>query len=187
MTTRRHFYIAATLTLDHHAQLHHTARKPEEITMNRLKSCLIAALLAVASTSATQPVFAADQIYYDDDGGVCATPSVLSRITRRFAYQVKHVPNLPDVAIEDFQRIHQHRYVPADENHPIARRYCGATVVLSDGRSRDIWYLIEEGMGFATLVDGFGLANETRGSNVEFCVAGFDRWMVYNGACRVLR
>ena len=72
-------------------------------------------------------------------------------------------------------------------DRPIARRYCGATVELSDGRRRDIWYLIEERMGFATLLDGFHLANETRGSNVEFCVAGFDRWMVYNGACRVLR
>lgn len=155
--------------------------------MSRLKSCLIASLLAVASTVTAQPTIAADQIYYGEDSSVCATPSVLSRITRRFAYQVRHVPNLPDVAIEDFQRIHQHRYEPASENRPIARRYCGATAVLSDGRSRDIWYLIEEGMGFATLADGFGLANETRGSNVEFCVAGFDRWMVYNGRCRVLR
>jgi hypothetical protein len=42
-------------------------------------------------------------------------------------------------------------------------------------------------MGFATLLDGFHLANETRGSNVEFCVSGFDRWMDYNGVCRVLR
>ena len=25
------------------------------------------------------------------------------------------------------------------------------------------------------------------GDNVEFCVSGFDRWMVYNGRCRVLR
>ena len=35
---------------------------------------------------------------------------------------------------------------------------------------------IEEGMGFASI-----------GDNVEFCVSGFDRWMVYNGRCRVLR
>jgi hypothetical protein len=42
--------------------------------------------------------------------------------------------------------------------------------------SRDIWYLIEIPMGFAGV-----------GSNVEFCVAGFDRWNVYGGGCRVLR
>jgi capsid protein len=162
-------------------------RNLEEIAMTRLKSCLMAVLVAVAPTVTVAPALAADQIYEGGDSGICATPSVLKRITGRFAYQVKHVPNLPDVAIEDFQRIHEHRYEPADENHPIARRYCGATVLLSDGSSRDIWYLIEERMGFATLLDGFGLANETRGSNVEFCVSGFDRWMVYNGACRVLR
>jgi capsid protein len=49
-------------------------------------------------------------------------------------------------------------------------------VVQSDGADRDIWYLIEEGMGFASI-----------GDNVEFCVSGFDRWYVYNGRCRVLR
>ena len=62
------------------------------------------------------------------------------------------------------------------DNWPIGRRYCGATVALSDGHDRDIWYLIEEGQGFASI-----------GDNVEFCVSGFDRWMVYNGRCRVLR
>ena len=59
------------------------------------------------------------------------------------------MPNLPQVAITDFQNIHEHRYLPAGEERPIGRRYCGATVVLSDGDSRDIWYLIEEGQGFA--------------------------------------
>jgi capsid protein len=89
---------------------------------------------------------------------------------------VRNVPNLPDVAITDFHDIHEHRYIPDDPDNPIARRYCGATVVLSDGNSRDLWYLIESRMGFAGM-----------GDNVEFCVSGFDRWYVYNGRCRVLR
>jgi capsid protein len=152
--------------------------------MKSVLATLTTALLATSLGAA--PSFAADQVEFDD-GSPCSDAHVLKRITERFDYQVRHVPNLPDVAITDFQRIHQHRYVPAEEDRPIARRYCGATVVLSDGDNRDIWYLIEERMGFATLVDGFGLATETRGSNVEFCVAGFDRWLVYNGACRVLR
>ena len=80
--------------------------------------------------------------------GVCAEPWVLRKITERFRYQVRHVPHLPDVAITDFQRIHEHRYLPSlGEDRPIGRRYCGATVILSDGDGRDIWYLIEEGMG----------------------------------------
>ncbi len=134
-------------------------------------SCLCAPL-ALASAG-----HAADLGTYvgGDDGSVCGTPSVLNRITSRFGHQVRHVPNLPDVAITDFSRVHLRRSEPASERWPIARHYCGATVTLSDGRDRSIWYLIEEGQGFASL-----------GDNVEFCVAGFDRWMVYNGACRVL-
>ena len=83
---------------------------------------------------------------------------------------------MPDVDIADLREIHEHRYLPYGEDWPIARRYCGATADLSDGRSRTIWYLIEDGMGFAGI-----------GDNVEFCVSGFDRWMVYNGRCRILR
>lgn len=154
--------------------------------MKSVSAILSAALLA--TSLAVPPAFAADaQVSDYADGSPCADGKILQRISKNFAYQVKHVPNLPDVAITDFQRIHQHRYLPAEEDRPIARRYCGATVILSDGHSRDIWYLIEEGMGYATLLDGFGKADETRGANVEFCVSGFDRWLVYNGACRVLR
>jgi len=106
----------------------------------------------------------------------CADPSVLGRIQARFGYQVRHVPNLPDVRIDGFRKVHQHRYLPARDNRPIARRYCGATAALSNGRDRYVWYLIENPMGFAG-----------HGSNVEFCVTGFDRWYVYSGRCRVLR
>jgi capsid protein len=109
-------------------------------------------------------------------GGECAEARHLSRISERFNYQVRHVPNLPQVSITEFRNIHEHRYLPEDEDHQISRRYCGGTVLLSDGNSREIWYLIEGRMGFVGI-----------GDNVEFCVSGFDRWYVYNGRCRVLR
>ena len=100
---------------------------------------------------------------------------MLSRITERFRHQVRHVPNLPDVAISDFRRIHERRYLPERGlDRPIGRLYCGATAVLSDGHERPIWYFIESHMGYAGVGDG-----------VEFCVSGFDRWNVYNGRCRV--
>jgi capsid protein len=108
--------------------------------------------------------------------GPCAERGFLNTISERFNYQVRHVPNLPNVSIQDFRGIHEHRFLPVSEDWPISRRYCGATVVLSDGSHRDIWYLIEGRMGFAGI-----------GRNVEFCVSGFDRWFVYNGRCRVLR
>ncbi|MGX7872213.1 hypothetical protein ACVDG5_004515 [Mesorhizobium sp. ORM6] len=150
--------------------------------MTRFAKSALAALISLCTPLAaplgvTQAVHAADLgVYSDDDGGVCGQPWVLSKISHRFSYQVHHVPHLPEVQITDFRRIHQHRYLPANDTWPIGRRYCGATVSLSDGRDRTIWYLIEEGQGFASI-----------GDNVEFCVSGFDRWMVYNGRCRVLR
>lgn len=148
--------------------------------MSRFTASVLAALLGILSPIAAASVaFSADLPGYVDDGGdtgVCGESWVLSKITSRFRHQVRNVPNLPDVAIVDFRRIHQHRYLPASEQWPIGRRYCGATVALSDGHDRTIWYLIEEGQGYASV-----------GDNVEFCVAGFDRWMVYNGRCRILR
>ncbi len=147
--------------------------------MTRLIRTAFAILLGLGSAvgTAVTPTVAADLAVYVEDSGVCGEPWVLRKITSRFRHQVRHVPHLPQVDITDFRLIHQHRYLPAlGEQRPIARRYCGATVDLSDGRSRDIWYLIESGQGFASI-----------GDNVEFCVSGFDRWNVYNGRCRVLR
>lgn len=148
--------------------------------MSRFTSFVLAALIGISVPMAAVPsAFSADLPGYVEQGGdagVCAQSWVLNKITSRFRHQVRHVPNLPDVAILNFQRIHEHRYLPASEEWPIGRRYCGATVALSDGQNRSIWYLIEEGQGFASI-----------GDNVEFCVAGFDRWMVYNGRCRILR
>lgn len=150
--------------------------------MTRFARSALAALISVltplgTSLGFTQAAHAADlSAYTENDGSVCGENWVLSRITDRFSYQVHHVPHLPDVAITDFRNIRQHRYQRASEQWPIGRHYCRATVSLSDGRDRSIFYLIEEGQGFASI-----------GDNVEFCVSGFDRWMVYNGRCRVLR
>lgn len=153
--------------------------------MSRIASTFFAAIIGLGAAGlGTASVQAADlATTYSDYSGLCSNASVLNRITSRFSHQVRYVPNLPQVAITDFQRIYETRYQPSDEDHPIGRTYCGATVTLSDGRDRSIWYLVEEGMGFASI-----------GNNVEFCVAGFDRWYVYNGGyrgdqvgCRILR
>ena len=149
------------------------------LSLRRVTMALAGAIAAVAGVGASAPeARAADLVVgvYASDPGACADRRVLSRISRNFDYQVRHVPHLPLVSIVDFYRIGETRYLPAHEDSPIERRYCHGDVILSDGRSRDIWYLIENPMGFAGI-----------GSNVEFCVAGFDRWRVYNGNCRVLR
>ena len=147
--------------------------------MNRFAVTVLSALASLAAPSAaTTTAYAADlpgYVDYGDDGSICGDAWVLNKITSRFNYQVHHVPNLPYVEIMDFRGIHQARYLPAGDKWPIERHYCRASVALSDGRDRAIWYLIERGQGFASM-----------GDNVEFCVSGFDRWMVYNGRCRVL-
>jgi len=148
--------------------------------MNRLmrRGIVLVAALAGFAAAAMQPARSADMVVgvYASDPGVCGEPRVLNRISHRFDHQVRHVPNLPQVAILDFNRVGETRYEPAHKMSPIERRYCHARVMLSGGFERSIWYLIEYRMGFASL-----------GSNVEFCVEGFDPWRVYNGHCRVLR
>ncbi|WP_127523908.1 hypothetical protein [Mesorhizobium sp. Z1-4] len=138
-----------------------------------IKMAIAACLLGSISWGAQ----AADYVHGVDasDPGACADERVLTKISHRFRHQVRHVPGLPQVEIVGYSRLGQSRYRPSDDRHPIARRYCRGTADLSDGRRRNMWYLIESRMGFVGI-----------GSNVEFCVAGFDRWHVYGGRCRVL-
>jgi capsid protein len=144
--------------------------------MIRFASLSLVALSALAG--ATIAARAADPVAVAfDEPGICANASVLGTIAGRFRHQVTHVPNLPDVAIADFQRISETLHKPQIyDERPIDRRYCHARADMSDGRSHDVWYVIERPAGFAGI-----------GSNVEFCVSGFDRWNVYDGRCRVLR
>jgi hypothetical protein len=148
-------------------------------------SSTVAALVATSALAAPQPVPVPLATPTASVAGFnrpveardCADAGILKRIVTRFRHQVTHVPNLPDVDIVELRKVHQHRNYVASEQWPIPRRYCGATAQLSDGRTREVWYLIEGGQGFASAF----------GDNVEFCVSGFDRWYVYNGRCRVLR
>ncbi|MCR9120918.1 MAG: hypothetical protein NXH91_01425 [Phyllobacteriaceae bacterium] len=140
-------------------------------------SLTCAAVLGALMTA--MPQASAHEPYYPlRESAECADPGMIKKIKVRFAHQARHVHHRDDLAIADITGIHQHRYLPQDvhDARPIPRRYCHATAHLSDGRERKIWYLIEGGAGFASI-----------GSNVEFCVSGFDRWNVYNSACRVLR
>lgn len=145
--------------------------------MKRFSRIAAACLAAASAVLPLRVAQAADFITtYRADPGICGYPAVLGRISNRFGYQVRNVPNLPQVGIANFYNLHETRYLPQTEENPIARRYCAGTVQLSDGSQRPVWYMIEYGMGFASI-----------GDNVEFCVGGFDRWHVYDGYCRVLQ
>jgi hypothetical protein len=144
----------------------------------RIFSIFAALVMTATAALLPQPLLAADLVrgVVVTDPGICGNPKVLGRISARFDHQVRNVPHLPQVAIADFLNVRENRYLPQREDRPIERRYCQAVATLSNGHSRDVWYLIERPMGFAGI-----------GSNVEFCVSGFDRWNVYGGRCRVLR
>ncbi len=142
---------------------------------------LSCAALAAASllALAAMPARAADFLESRGpvaDAGVCSQQSVLGTVVSRFGYQVTHVPHLPQVGIAAMGDIRLTRYEPKTNPAQIERTYCKATGTFTDGRYRSVWYMVEEGQGFASV-----------GRNVEFCVDGFDRWNVYDARCRVLR
>lgn len=137
----------------------------------------VATVLSAGGVS-SMPARAADLLSGADadTGSICSNQRVLKSIVSRFSYQTSHVPNLSAAGISAFSDVYQNRYEPGAPAPAISRHYCRAVAVLTDGEQRRVWYMVEEGQGFASI-----------GDNVEFCVAGFDRWNVYDGACRVLR
>ena len=136
-------------------------------------AALLSAALALPLVSAPAQ---AGWLWKEREARECGHPHVLKRISSKFRTQAREVHHEKTLAITDYGDIHEHRYLEKRENRPIARRYCGAEVTLSDGRGRTIWYVVERGVGFASV-----------GDNVEFCVSGFDRWNVYDNGCRILR
>ena len=102
---------------------------------------------------------------------------MLNRIVNKFSYQVKHVPDLPQVAIDNFTDVQQTRHEPSPEPEidAVERHYCRATAHLSDGNQQPVWYLVER-------------ARVCRcWQQCRVLLAGFDRWHVYSGNCRTLR
>jgi hypothetical protein len=62
-----------------------------------------------------------------------------------------------------------------DEEHRVGRKFCHATVRMSDGHKRDMWYLLETPWGFSGKLAG-----------LEFCIAGLDPWHVYGKDCSTI-
>jgi hypothetical protein len=141
-----------------------------------LVTSLLSFALAVGGMNAAVSPASAGWFKSDREALACDDEKVLNRITSKFRTQAREVHHDKTLAIDSYDDVHQHRYLEEREFRPIARRYCGAVVNLNDGRRRTIWYLVERGAGFVSI-----------GDNVEFCISGFDRWNVYNNACRVLR
>lgn len=112
----------------------------------------------------------------DGEARACGDEKILKRLKKQFAHQAEEELQREKLAINSLTGVHQHRHYAATEERQIARRYCGATAHLNNGHRHDVWYIIEDGMGLASIDDG-----------VTYCVSGYDQWYVHNGACRIPR
>src|SRR5258708_1984461 len=111
---------------------------------------------------------------FDSDVPSCDEHGPLNKIMARFATKEGRFWNSA-LTIVGFEKIREVAWEPWSSG-TIPRRYCTASVLVSDGKWRQISYSIIE--------DG-GMISASYG--VEWCVAGLDRDWAYNPNCRAAR
>jgi hypothetical protein len=111
---------------------------------------------------------------YDDKVPLCNEHGPLDRIQSRFGTKESRFWN-SDLEIVGFDKIHEVAWEPWPSG-TIPRRYCSASVLVSNGTRHQIYYSIAEDTGMIGI--GYG---------VEWCVVGLDRNWAYNPACRWAR
>jgi hypothetical protein len=104
----------------------------------------------------------------------CDHPFALNTIRRRFASKEGRFWN-SNLQITDFDHIKETAFRPWAEG-TIPRRFCSGRALISDGRWRQVHYLIIEDGGLMSM--GWG---------VQWCVVGIDRNWAYNPACQMAR
>lgn len=134
---------------------------------------LCAAILV--SSLLVGPAVSPAKAFSGGDLASCSEQKVLDYIKKRFVWSDEKLLKR-GLRIEAIQRPHQNRVQAATATRKIERLYCHGTARMNDGRKRTIWYMIEKGMGFASI-----------GNAVEFCVSGLDPWHVYGAWCRSVR
>ncbi len=67
-------------------------------------------------------------------------------------------------------------YTPVTEVQLIPRYFCEGNAAMNDGHTRKIYYMVEQGQGFASV-----------GDYVNFCISGLDPWRIYGADCRSVR
>ncbi len=145
---------------------------------------IIAAIIAVVATgSAVTSAGAASWLEknfwlsgprYDHYVPLCSDRGPLDKITVRFATKEGDFWN-SSLRIVQFDQIREIAWEPWTSG-TIPRRYCTASVAVSDGSRHAINYSIIE--------DGGMIGSEY---GVEWCVVGLDRNWAYNPACRAAR
>ncbi|PWW03339.1 hypothetical protein DFR52_10119 [Hoeflea marina] len=147
-----------------------TSRRPAGAAALRLAMAGLLAITALMPVAATPA-----RAFTGGNFPACEAPQVLTYIQKRFVWTDQHLLKR-GLAIDAIHHPETNRVVPAGYGEPIGRLYCHATARMNDGHKREIWYLIEAGMGFAGIAD-----------NVEFCISGLDPFKVYGAWCRSVR
>jgi hypothetical protein len=111
---------------------------------------------------------------YDGNVPLCTEHGPLDKIMSRFTSKEYRFWN-SDLQIVGFEKIREIAWEPWSSG-TIPRRFCTASVLVSDGKWRQINYSIIEDGGMISA--GYG---------VEWCVVGLDRNWAYNPRCRWAR
>ncbi len=151
--------------------------------MGRLRGfgIALASLLAIASSAVPAAAasffelnFGLSGPRYDATVPLCDDPSVLGKISARFA-QKESAFWQSNLNIAGVDRIHEIAFRPWAPD-AIPRRYCGGVADVTDGKRRTIYYSINETGSWVGVSWG-----------VEWCVVGLDRNWAYNPGCRMAR
>jgi hypothetical protein len=108
------------------------------------------------------------------DGRVAPCEKAMGMITTQFWEKERTYWN-SSLRITGYSDIHEIAFRPWQSDN-IPRRYCAGSVMLNDGKMRELYYSIIEDGGFASY-----------GQGIEWCVAGLDRNWAYSPGCRAAR
>lgn len=141
--------------------------------MSFLRALIVASTIAGGFIAA--PAARADVLSLLHLKDSCESPWVLDYIRERYQRKFKSYAKT-DLLIVDIRHPTLRHERERDEEHRVGRQYCHATVVMTDRKKRDLFYLLEYPWGYAGQL-----------THVEFCIPGFDRWHVYGKQCSTVR
>ena len=144
-----------------------------------LRSVFAVALAAVSVTSASAANWLEQNFWlsgprYDGVLPSCDAEAALYKISSRFNMKENDFWH-SDLRIVAFDKIRETAFRPWAGN-TIPRRFCSATIEISDGRRTVVHYAIAEDTGMIGMTWG-----------VEWCVVGLDRNWSFNPACKMAR
>ncbi|MGH2339859.1 hypothetical protein ACRC7T_00065 [Segnochrobactraceae bacterium EtOH-i3] len=134
--------------------------------------------------SAKKPATATAEPTGLDRVPACDAAAVLRAVTARTTFSLKF-KNPEGPTLKELGTPQQLTFIELAEGE-IGRRYCKVKVELSEGKSTEAFYLVEEKMNFASAPWPRGTGWAMRWGT-DVCVVGTDKWHVYDGDCRTLR